>query len=93
MQALTFHASSRSQQRGVPPLIREWLQDFGESQYDGHGGVVRFFSKKSVRALERNYGAAPVRRFHEFMRSYLVEASDSGVVLTIGKRYKSVHRP
>ena len=89
----SHHARIRGQQRGIPPLICDWLHDYGEYQHDGHGGVIRYFSKTSIRRLERNFGTAPVRRFHEFMRSYLIEATDSGTVVTMGKRYKPIKSP
>jgi hypothetical protein len=84
---LTSHAQVRAQQRGVPPLIQEWLVDYGESRYDGRGGVVRYFSKRARRALEKQVGSAPVRRLAEYLRCFLVESSDSGAIITVGKRY------
>ena len=33
----TVHATIRAQQRGVPPLIEDWLLDYGAEQFDGHG--------------------------------------------------------
>lgn len=83
----TQHAHVRSQQRGVPPLIQDWLLDYGEEQYDGHGGILRYFSKKSLRRMERDMGKAPLKRLSEYFRCYLVESHD-GHVITVGKRYK-----
>jgi hypothetical protein len=37
---ITYHAATRSQQRCVPPLIMQWLDQFGEEQYDGHGAII-----------------------------------------------------
>ena len=47
---MTYHATIRSQQRGIPPLILQWLDLYGEEEYDGHGAVIRYFSRASRRA-------------------------------------------
>lgn len=88
-ETYTNHASLRSQQRGIPPLVSEWLMDYGTEVYDGHGGVVRYFTPKSVRKIEKIVGREPVRRMSEFMRCYLVQSSYNGSVLTIGKRHNN----
>jgi hypothetical protein len=85
----TLHALHRAQQRGVPPLVMHWLLDYGEETFDGHGGVVRYFSPRSIRQLERDIGQAPLKRLSEFLRCYLVQASNGGQVITVGKRHRS----
>ena len=82
----TKHSSARSQQRGVPPLIKDWLLAYGEENYDGKGAIVRYFNEKSIRQMERDIGREPIRRMSEFMRCYLVEGTD-GAIITIGKRH------
>ena len=37
---MTYHAAIRSQQRGIPPLVMQWLDQFGEECYDGHGAII-----------------------------------------------------
>jgi hypothetical protein len=91
MHNVTHHAQHRSQQRGVPPLIRLWLLDYGAEQYDGHGGIVRFFNAPTIRQLEREVGREPVRRMAEFLRCYLVQCSDDGSIITVGKRHGNKH--
>lgn len=88
---LTKHATIRSQQRGIPPLISQWLLDYGVEQYGRGGVVIRYFSSTCVRQLERDVGREPVKRMHEFLRCYLVQDSSSGSVITVGKRYPSKH--
>lgn len=87
--SLSAHARIRSQQRGIPPLIVEWLERFGDEIHDHMGGVVLHFSKRSVRDLERNVGREPVRRMNEFLACYAVIGTD-GQVITVGKRYKRI---
>jgi len=85
------HAGIRKQQRGIPLLISNWLIDFGDEQFDGRGGVVRFFSKQCIRRLEREIGREPVARMSEFLRCYLIQSSTDGSVITVGKRYQNQH--
>ncbi len=70
----TDHASIRQQQRGIPPLVADWLMSYGAEQFDGHGGIVRYFSKQCIRRLEREVGRTAVARMSEFMRCYLVQS-------------------
>jgi hypothetical protein len=90
-QIFTEHAIVRKQQRGIPPLIANWLIDYGDEAFDGHGGVVRFFSKNCIRKLERELGRESIKRMSEFLRCYLVQSSRDGVVITVGKRYQNQH--
>jgi len=88
----TNHARTRSQQRGIPPLIEEWLDEFGELEYDGHGGVTRYFSRYSIRRMERVFGRSPVRKMSEFLGAYKVESSRDSSVITVGYRRGRVRR-
>jgi hypothetical protein len=91
---MTPHAQVRAQQRGIPPLISDWLLGYGEEQFDGHGGVVRFFTKTGIRRLERDVGRGPVKRMSEYLKCYLVESSRDGGVITLGVRHanKRIYR-
>lgn len=91
-QHLSEHARARAQQRGIPPLIEEWLDEFGEVQYDDNGAVVRYFSRRSIRNMERTFGSAPVRRMSEYFDAYKVESSRDGTVITVGHRRRRVRR-
>lgn len=88
---VTRHAQIRMQQRGVPPLILEWLLEYGATEYDGHGGRVRYFDKDARRRIGRAKGDIVLRRMHEFFDSYAVLAED-GAVITVGHRYKKTKR-
>lgn len=92
MQATyTQHAAQRVQQRGIPPVIRDWLLAFGDEVFDGRGGIIRYFSPSTLRTLEREVGKAPLKRVAEYLRCYLVESSRDGAVITVGKRYPGNH--
>lgn len=87
----TNHAAQRAQQRGIPSLVSNWLLDYGDEIFDGHGGVIRYFSSNCIRRMEREIGKAPIKRFSEFLRCYLVESSRDGAIITVGKRYRNRH--
>lgn len=78
-------ATNRAQQLGIPPLIRTWLLDYGDETFDGHGGSIRYFTRRSIRRMEREFGAAPLKRMHEYFRCYLVQSNDDGSIITVGK--------
>lgn len=89
----TKHSAARLQQRGIPPLIDQWLDEYGEELFDGHGGVVIRFTAKSRRTMERAFGKEPVRRLAEYLDVYKVESSHDGHTITIGHRFKRIKRP
>lgn len=83
----TKHAVLRAQQRGVPLLIQNWLLDYGKEAFDGSGSVIRYFSRESIRRMEREIGSTPIKRLSEYLRCYLVQSSRDGAIITVGKRY------
>lgn len=88
----TRHATLRARERGIPPLIDQWLDEFGEEQYDGHGAIIRFFSRRSIRRLERCFGSVPVRALARYRDAYKVLGSSDGCTITVGHRTKRVIR-
>jgi hypothetical protein len=89
---MSEHAAIRAKQRGVPPLIEQWLDEFGEANYDGHGAVTFYFSRRSVRAMERAFGRNPVRRMAEYLNTYKVESVMDGTIITVGRRTQRLWR-
>ena len=87
----SYHALSRAQQRCIPPLILQWLDQFGEELYDGHGAIIRYFSRASRRAMERQFGSNPVKKMSEFLNTYKVE-NQEGTVITTGHLTKRIKR-
>lgn len=84
------HAVTRAQQRCIPPLVEQWLDQYGEERYDGHGGLLKFFSRASIRAMEKSFGRAPVRKLAEYFNAYKIESSHDGKTITVGHRTKRV---
>ncbi|MCX7175856.1 MAG: hypothetical protein NT159_18410 [Proteobacteria bacterium] len=82
--ANTRHANVRAQQRGIPPLIDQWLDQFGEEEYTGAGFIKRYFSHRSIRQLEREFGRQPVSLMERYLRAYKLESSTDGTTITTG---------
>lgn len=84
---LTNHAKSRIQQRGIPLEMTQWLVSYGDKVYDGHGGLIRFFSQRVLRKLRHRLDPDSFRQIFENRRCYLVLSSNDGAVITAGKRF------
>ena len=87
----SHHATVRTQQRGIPPLVSTWLVDYGEENFDGRGGVIRYFTPQGVRTMAQDIGPSAVKRMSEFLRCYLVQSSGDGEIITVGKRHLKRH--
>ena len=87
----TKHAAVRAQQRGIPPLIDEFLDMYGREEYDGRGAVILYFDKCSIKAMERDLGRRLVARLAEWWNSYKVRSLD-GLTITIGSLRGRIRR-
>ena len=88
----TKHAASRAQQRGIPPLVDLWLDEFGEVEHDGQGCIRLYFSHRSVREMERSLGCQPVAMFKRYLRAYKIESCADGATITKGWRTCRIRR-
>lgn len=86
---LSQHARVRCQQRGIPPLICQWLQEYG-SETQSHGATKRFFDHEAKRRLAAAVGPQVVDRLGNLLNVYLVETGE--VVVTAGLRTRRVKR-
>jgi len=73
------------QQRSVDPLVVDLLLQYGAEQHDKHGGVRRYFDKRSRRRLRRAIGRQSFSRLDDLLNSYLVE--QDGHIITVGWRH------
>jgi len=87
---MSQHIAVRMQQRGIPPLVIDWLRQYGDEAFDHRGASLRYFSRNSRRLLKRDVGAIPYRRMSDYLDCYLVEAG--GQVVTTGRRYQHLSR-
>ena len=85
----TKHAPVRAQQRAIPPLVDRLLDEFGEELHDGQGAIRVFFSRRSIRLMERALGHQPVTLLNRYLNAYKVETTD-GLTITKGWRTKRV---
>lgn len=85
------HTTARAQQRGIPPLIDQFLEAYGQEQHDGHGALILYLNKESIRRMERDMGRRPVARLSEWLDAYKVRTTD-GKTITIGHRYRRIRR-
>ena len=81
----TKHSQIRAKQRGIPPIISQLLDLYGAEEHDGHGAVIVYLSKDSIRRMERDLGRQPVSRFSEWLDAFKVRGAD-GKTITIGHR-------
>jgi hypothetical protein len=83
----TKHAEVRAQQRGISYGVERLLQNYGEVRSAPHGCLMRFFSKKSIKKMETEFGHFFIAKNHENLRSYLIESRDDHAIVTVGKLY------
>lgn len=88
----SLHSATRAQQRGIPPFVDGLLDAYGREDYDGHGGLVRYFDKRSLRRMEREMGREPVRMLARWHDAYKVVSVRDGGLITIGHRYRRIIR-
>jgi len=81
---ITIHASTRMQQRGIPPAIVQWLIEYGATDYNG-STCRRYFDKAARQRLCRDLGVQIVDRLGSLMNCYLIE-SQQGEVVTVAHR-------
>lgn len=84
---LSNHAGVRCQQRGIPPLIRQWLHEFG-SEVVSHGATKRYFDHRAKKRLAAAVGAQVVDRLGGLLNVYLVESDER--VITAGHRTRRI---
>ena len=83
----TAHSLTRMQQRGIPPLVIDWLLDYGRERHDHHGAVIHYFDRQSRRALEHAAGSRVVARLSDYLDCYAVRTV-GGNLITVGHRHK-----
>jgi hypothetical protein len=86
---ISSHAQTRIQQRGIPPLILNWLIEFGAVKHT-HGARKRFFDKRARARLAQAVGDEVVNRLGSLLNVYLVESEET--IVTTGHRLRRVRR-
>ena len=88
----TQHAKVRLQQRCIPLIVNQWLDEFGEEVFDGHGGVYISFTHQSIRTMEQAFGRHFVRQNWKYLNVYRIESVDNSTVITVGWRTRRIIR-
>lgn len=83
----TKHSLERMQQRAIPPIVHEWLDEFAEDLFVGNGVLYKLFTKKSKKIMESKFGRHFVQENKKYLNVYRVESSISHDVITIGWKY------
>lgn len=87
---MTRHASARSQQRGIPPLVIDLLLGFGSREPAGDGTAKVFFDRRARRRLG-SYAGAVAHNLDDHLDVYaLVDAHER--VITVAHRTQRIHR-
>ena len=83
----THHATTRSQQRGVPPLIVDLLLQFGAREHISEGLEILYFDQRSKKRLH-SYAGKLIGKLNEQLDSYAMISG--GRIVTVGARYKRI---
>lgn len=86
------HADIRAQQRGIPQFIDQALDLYGREQYDGRGARIVSFDKRSIRNMQRDWGAAFVNQLTRWRGVYRVTNSSGESTITVGHLKKRINR-
>lgn len=82
----TNHAHIRAQQRCIPPLVIEWLLNFGQRQAS-HGATKITLDKKAKRNLASEVGKPVVTQLSRFLNAALIVDADTDQVITVMWRH------
>ena len=87
---MTKHGMRRQQQRGVPPAIIEWLQQFGAVAYT-NAAKKRFFDRAARKRMAQALGHQVVDRLGDLLNCYVVESLD-GTIITTGHHTERIRK-
>jgi hypothetical protein len=83
----TEHASIRQQQRGIPPMVLDFLIQSGARERSTKGTEIIYFDRKAKKCIE-SYTGGLIGKLNEHLNAYVVIAEDK--VITVGQRYKPI---
>lgn len=87
----TQHYEKRAQQRGIPPVVIDWVLDYGTEEFDHHGAIIHFFDRDGRRRLEKAVGRQVVSKLEPYLDVYAVEDTN-GQLITVGHRFQRINR-
>ena len=90
-QELSQHAEIRAlNQRSIPPLVIDWVVEYGRFTRRGRADVY-YLDKKGRKRLRSEIGALPYRLMKDKLNVYVV-LSDDGTVITAGHRLTRIRQ-
>lgn len=92
MTYMSKHVSRRIQKRSVPPIVIDWLRDYGSEQYDGRGCVIRYFDNAAKERLAKVCGYRFVQSNKKYLDVYMVEDTCGETLITVGYRNRRISR-
>ncbi len=87
---MSKHASVRSQQRGIPPMLVDLLFEFGASEKAHDGASKLYFDKSASRRLQAYAG--PLSSLLEQHLDVYVVVADDATVITVAHRLDRIRR-
>lgn len=78
---MSHHATVRSQQRAIPPLLIDLLLQFGTNEPAGKGATKVFFDKAARRRV-KSYAGHLASLLNEYLDVYAVVGTDDQVITT-----------
>ena len=76
------HASIRAQQRCIPPLIVEWLLEYGR-RIQSNGAVRLVLDKRSRKSIAKEAGMNILRQLSKYLNVEAVVDPETDVVITV----------
>ncbi len=87
---MTKHAQTRSQQRGISPMMVDLLRQFGVKEPAGSGATKVFLNKEGKRKLTA-YAGRLASHLQQHLDIYAVLSAEDEVI-TVAHRIKHIQR-
>jgi hypothetical protein len=86
---LSTHAQYRIKDREIPPVIIDWLEQYGAIEAQ-NGAELIYFNHRSLKKLA-SYTGGCSNKFDKLKDVYLVRGNN-GKIVTAGYRHESIKR-
>lgn len=89
---LSKHAEQRTDERSIDPLVVDLLLQYGAVSPAPGACVRRYFDKKSRKTMKSQIGPKSTDLLAPLLDAALVQARDTGAVVTVYRRDRRVKR-
>lgn len=89
--AMSHHAQVRLQQRAIPPIVVDLLDEFG-SRFRSSGAEKVIFDKPAIKRMRRHLGGDRSLRLVKRWLGVYVVIGDDGRLVTVAHRSRRVWR-